>query len=185
MGQERLYDHNDSTVVHSSPKVMAVYLFLIFENFPIGGMFSILDTIWLSRSTTFSQNKKWCQMINPMCTAFKMWHNLIFSKSSFELIRFSKIYCILVKIFTPRSWHLYSISAMFHGNRASSFATVAHKFRPSVAFEWQYFLQITTISTTDAQRWRVVGTSVAGIKAAANSQIFDIPGRTVRGIRAR
>ena len=31
--------------VHSSPKVMAVFLFLIFENFPIGGMFSILETM--------------------------------------------------------------------------------------------------------------------------------------------
>ena len=48
------------------------FLFLIFENFSIGRMFSILETILLGRSTTFSQNKKWCQMINPMCTAFKM-----------------------------------------------------------------------------------------------------------------
>ena len=74
---------------------------------------------------------------------------------------------------------------MFHGNRANNLETVAHKFRPSMAFEWQYFLQTAIISTTDAQRWRVVGTSVAGIKAAANGRIFDNPGRTVRGIRAR
>ena len=56
---------------------------------------------------------------------------------------------------------------MFHGNRACSYETVARKFRPSVAFEWPYFLQTATIVTTDAQRWRVVRTSVVGIKAAA------------------
>ena len=44
----------------------------------------------------------------------------------------------------------YSISAIFHGNRASSYETMARKFRPSVAFEWQYFLQAATISATDA-----------------------------------
>ena len=59
---------------------------------------------------------------------------------------------------------------------------MACKFRPSVAFEWQYFLQTATISMADAQRWDVVGTLVAGIKAAAIGRIFDIPGRTVRGI---
>ena len=74
---------------------------------------------------------------------------------------------------------------MFHGDRASSYETVARKFRPSVAFEWQYFLQTPTISTTGAQRWDVVGTLLAGVKAAAIGRIFDIPGRTVRGIRAR
>ena len=74
---------------------------------------------------------------------------------------------------------------MFHGNRASSYETIARKFRLSVAFEWQYFLQTATISTTDAQQWRVVGTSVVGIKAAAIGRIFDIPERTVRGILAR
>ena len=74
---------------------------------------------------------------------------------------------------------------MFHDNRASSYETVAPKFRPSVAFEWQYFLQTATISTTDAQRRRVVGTLVTGIKAAAIGRIFYISGRTVRGILAR
>ena len=39
----------------------------------------------------------------------------------------------------------------------------------------QYFLRPATISTADAQRWRVVGTSVAGIKAGAIGRIFDIP----------
>ena len=132
-------------------------------------MFSVLETIWLSRSTTFSQNKKWCQMFNPMCTAFRMWHNLIFQNQvCFErLIRISKIYCIFVKISTTRNWHPYSISAMFHGNRALSYETAVCKFRPSVAFEWQYFLQTATISTTDAQQWRVLGTSVAGKKSCS------------------
>ena len=74
---------------------------------------------------------------------------------------------------------------MFHGNRAGSYETVARKFRPSVAFDWQYFLQTATISKTEAQGWRVVGTSVAGMKAAAIGRIFDIPERTVRGILAR
>ena len=97
----------DPWFIHSSPKVMAVFWFLIFENFSIGGMFSILETISLGRSTTFSQNKKWCQMNNPMCTAFQMWQNLIFQNQvCFEtLIRFSKIYCIFVKISIPRNWH--------------------------------------------------------------------------------
>ena len=79
-----------------------------------------------------------------------------------------------MKISTPRNWHPYSVSDMFHGNRASRYEIVARKFRPSVAFGWQYFLQTATISTADAQRWRVVGTSVAGIKAAAIGRIFDI-----------
>ena len=62
---------------------------------------------------------------------------------------------------------------MFHGNR---YETAARKFWPSVALEWQYFLQTATISTANAQRWRVVGSSVAGIKAAAIGRIFEIPG---------
>ena len=74
---------------------------------------------------------------------------------------------------------------MCHGNRASSYETVARKFRPSMSFDWQYFLQTATISATDAQRRRVVGTSVAGMKAGAIGRIFDIPERTVRGILAR
>ena len=76
--------------------------------------------------------------------------------------------------------------AMFHGNGGNSYETVSHKFRPSVAaFDWQYFLQTASISTTDAQRWYVVGTSVAGIKAAVIGRTSDISGRTVRGILAR
>ena len=77
-------------------------------------------------------------------------------------------------MFIPWNWHPYSISDMFYGNRASSYGTVARKFRPSGAFERQSFLQTATISTTGAQRWRVVGTSMAGIKAAAIGRIFDI-----------
>ena len=52
---------------------------------------------------------------------------------------------------------------------------MARTFRPSVAFEWQYFLQTAKINMADAQRWLVVGTSVAGIKAAAIGRISDIP----------
>ena len=79
-----------------------------------------------------------------------------------------------------------SVFAMLNGNRPSSYETVARKFRLSVASEWQYFLhEAATVSTTDVQRWCVVGTSVAGIKAAAIGRISDIPGRTVRGILAR
>ena len=74
---------------------------------------------------------------------------------------------------------------MFHGNWASSYETVARKFRPSVAFQWQYFLQTATMGTTDALQWRVVGTSVAGKKAATIGQIFDITGRTARCNLAR
>ena len=74
---------------------------------------------------------------------------------------------------------------MFLGNQTSSYETVAHKFRPSVAFEWQYFLQTATISTVEAQQWRVLGTSVTGKKAAANGRIFYITGRPLRGILAR
>ena len=74
---------------------------------------------------------------------------------------------------------------MFHGNRASSCETVARKFRPSVAFDLEYFLQTATVSTTDAQQWREVGTSVADMKAAAIGRIFDILERTIRGIRSR
>ena len=48
---------NDGFKLHSSPKVMAVFLFLIFENFLIGGMFSILETIKTDRSTLILQNK--------------------------------------------------------------------------------------------------------------------------------
>ena len=40
-----------------------------------------------------------------------------------RLIRFSKLSCIFMKFSTPRNWHPYSISAMFHGNRASSYET--------------------------------------------------------------
>ena len=75
--------------------------------------------------------------------------------------------------------------AVFHGNRASSHETVAHTFRPSVAFEWQYFPQTAAISTADAQRLCVVGSALAGISAAAIGRIFDIPGNTARGILAR
>ena len=72
-------------------------------------------------------------MFNHMCSAFQMWNNLICQNQvCFEwLIRFSKIYCIFAKISTPWIWRLYSFSAMFHGKRASSYETVARKFRPS------------------------------------------------------
>ena len=67
---------------------------------------------------------------------------------------------------------------MFQGIRASSYETVSRKFRSSVAFEWQYFLQTATISTVDAQRWCIVGTSEAGNRAAAIGEIFDIHEKT-------
>ena len=126
--------------IHSSPKVMAVFLFLIFENFQIGGMFSILETIKTDRSTLILQNKNWCQMINPMCTTFQMRQNCILQNQvCFErLISLSKTPYIFVKISKPRNWDPYSISAISHGNRTSSYETVAHKLRPSVAFDWQY-----------------------------------------------
>ena len=124
-------------VLHSSPKVMAVFMFLIFENFLIGGMFSILETIKIDRNTLILQNKNWCQMINPMCTTFQMWRNCILQNwVCFErLISLSKTPYIFVKISKPRNWDPYSISAMSHGNRTSSHETVAHK---SVTFDWQY-----------------------------------------------
>ena len=117
--------------LHSSPKVMAVFLFLIFENFLIGGMFSILETIKTDRSTSILQNKHWCQMVNPMCTTFQMWQNCILQNQvCFErLISLSKTPYIFVKISKPRNWDPYSISAMSHGNRTSSYETVAHKLR--------------------------------------------------------
>ena len=123
--------------LHSSPKVMAVFLFLIFENFLIGGMFSILETIKTDRSTLILQNKNCCQMINPMCATFQMWQNCILQNQvCFErLISLSKTPYIFVKISKPRNWDPYSISAMSHGNRTSSYETVAHKLRPSVAFD--------------------------------------------------
>ena len=110
-------------LIHSSPKVMAVFLFLIFENFLIGGMFSILETIKTDRSTLILQNKNWCQMINSMCTTFQMWQNCILQNQvCFErLISLSKTPYIFVKISKPRNWDPYSISAMSHGNRTSSY----------------------------------------------------------------
>ena len=117
------------------------FLFLIFENFLIGGMFSILETIKTDRSTSILQNKNWCQMINPMCTTFQMWQNCILQNQvCFErLISLRKTPYIFVKISKPRNWDPYSISAMSHGNRTSSYETaVVHKLRPSVAFDWQY-----------------------------------------------
>ena len=118
--------------IHSSPKVMAVFLFLIFENFLIGGMFSILETIQTDRSTLILQNKNWCQIINPMCTTFQMWQNCILQNQvCFErLINLSKTPYIFVKISKPRNWDTYSIPTMSHGNRTSSYETVAHKLRP-------------------------------------------------------
>ena len=79
---------------------MAVFLFLIFENFLIGGMFSILETIKTDKSTLILQNKNWCQMINPMCTTFQMWSNCILQNQvCFErLISLSKTPYIFVKI---------------------------------------------------------------------------------------
>ena len=123
------------SVLHSSPKVMAVFLFLIFENFLIGGMFSILETIKTDKSTLILQNKNWYQMINPMCATFQMWQNCILQNQvSFErLISLSKTPYIFVKISNPRNWDPYSIFVMSHGNRTSSYETVAHKLRQSVA----------------------------------------------------
>ena len=141
-----------------------------------------VNIIW--RSTTFSKNKMWCQMINSMCTAFRMWHNITF-QNQFRtgiLTRFSKIFCILLKISTPRNWYPYSIYVMLRGNRASSYENMARNFRTSMAFDWEYFLQTETIRTTDAQQWLVVGTSVAGKIAVAFCRIFDITERTVRDI---
>ena len=136
---KRCYHSNTATIsyIHSSPKVMAVFLFLIFENFLIGGMFSILETIKTDRSTLILQNKNCCQMINPMCATFQMWQNCILQNQvCFErLISLSKTPYIFVKISKPRNWDPYSISAMSHGNRTSSYETVAHKLRPSVAFD--------------------------------------------------
>ena len=65
---------------------------------------------------------------------------------------------------------------MFNGIRASSYeAAVTRKFPTSSAFDWRYFLEIAMINTTEAQRWRVFGTSVAGMQVAAIGRIFDIP----------
>ena len=116
-------------------------------------------------------------MFKLMCIAFHIWHNVIFQNEVYfeRLLRFSRAPCIFVKVHIPRKLHPYSISAMFHGNRSSSYGTGARKFRPSVAFEWQYCPQTATIRTTEAQRWCVVGTSVAGMKAAVIGRIFDIP----------
>ena len=55
---------------------------------------------------------------------------------------------------------------MFYGIRTSSYEAVARKFRPSIVFDWQYCLQTAMIRTTAAQRWCLVGTSVARMKAA-------------------
>ena len=105
------------------------FFFLIFENFLIGGMFSILETIKTDRSTLILQNKNWCQMINPMCTTFQMWQNCILQNQVCfgRLKSLSKTPYIFVKISKPRNWDPYSISAMSHGNRTSSYETVAHK----------------------------------------------------------
>ena len=137
---ENLQNTLADSVLHSSPKVMAVFFFLIFGNFLTGGMFSILETIQTDRSTLVLQNKNWCQMINPMCTTFQMWQNCILQNQvCFErLIKLCKTLYIFVKISKPRNWDPYLISAMSHGNRTSSYETVAHKLRPPVAFDWQY-----------------------------------------------
>ena len=90
---------------------MAVFLFLIFENCLIGGMFSILETIKTDRRTLILQNKNWCQMINPMCTTFQMWQNCILQNQvRFErLTSLFKTPYIFVKMSKPRNWDPYSI----------------------------------------------------------------------------
>ena len=94
-----------------------------------------LETIKTDKSTLILQNKNWCQMINPMCTTFQMWQNCILQNQvCFErLISLSNTPYIFVKISNPRNWDPYSFFAMSHGNRTSSYETVTHKLRPSVA----------------------------------------------------
>ena len=124
---------------------------------------------------------------SPITPSMLLWHNIIFQNQvCFErLMRLNKTPLIFVKLFIARNWQPHTIPAMFHGNRTSSYETMAKKFRPSVAFNWQYWLQTATIRTTEAQRRCVVGTSVAGMKAAAIGRIFDITTRTVQCILAR
>ena len=153
------------TNIYSSAKVMAVFFFFWFWKLSNWrNIFNFGDNI-VEKEYNIFLKQNWCKMFNRMCTAFQVWHNLIFQNQvCFQrLIRFSKISCIFVKICTPRNWHPYSISAMCYSNRTSICETVAHKFRPSVAFDWHYFLQRAAMRGTEPQRWRVVGTSVAGM----------------------
>ena len=106
-----------------------------------------------------------------------MWHILFFIIKFVlrDLLNSVKFIVLLWKFLHLENDTHAPLLPCFHGKRASRYEDVARKFRPSLAFEWQYFLQTATISTADTQRWCVVGTSVAGIKAAAIGRIFDIP----------
>ena len=73
--------------------------------------------------------------------------------------------------------------AMFHGNRASSYEIVAHKFRPSVAFEWQYFLLTAMIKMTEAQRWRVVSSKDSWGGYETCSHWLNLWYSHIRGVR--
>ena len=166
--------YQNSGILHSSPKVMAVFLFLSFENFLIGGMFSILETIKTDTSTLILQNKNWCQMINPMFTTFQMWQNWILQNQvRFErLISLSKTPYIFVKISKPRNWDPYSIYAMSHGNRTSSYETVAHKLRPSVAFDWQYTPRQKLWPFPQTWKWTCWIYSIYMIFSQCNNDMF-------------
>ena len=172
-------------ILYPLPKLMAVFLCFWFLK-----TFQVCFEFWRQYNRIglqyFQKTKSRAKCLTQCVPRFKCDTILFFKimlvlRDLWDLVKS----IFFVKISTSRNWHPYSISTIFYGNRASRYETVTRKFRPSVAFEWQCFLQTATVSKTDAQRWRVVGTSVAGINAAAIGRIFYIPRMTVRGILAR
>ena len=115
-----------------------------------------------------------------------MWHKFISQNQvCFErILNFGRTLYIFVKIFTPPNLH------------PTQFLPCFMVIEPVVTKQWPInfdrLLRLTgsilltaMIRTTEAQRWRVVGSSLAGVKVVAIDRVFDILARTVRGILAR
>ena len=115
-----------------------------------------------------------------------MWHKFISQNQvCFErILNFGRTLYILVEISTPPNLH------------STQFLPCFMVIEPVVTKQWPMnfdrLLRLTgsilltaMIRTTEAQRWRVVGSSLAGVEVVAIDRIFDILARTVRGILAR
>ena len=103
-------------------------------------------------------------------TQFNFQNHVCFER----LMHFSKTPYILWQFYISKLAPLL-IFCHVCGYHARSYETVTDKFRPSVAFDLTIIIR-----TPEAQRWPLVGTSVAGLKAAAIGWTFDEPASTVR-----
>ena len=150
--------------IHPSPKVTTVFFFWFLTTFQSEECFQFwrkYDWIWVQQFHKTNSGAKCLTQCVPRskCDAISFFKMKFVLKDLLDLVKFI--------VFLWKFLHLEIDTPTPFLPCFMVIEPVDTKpwpeFRQSVAFEWQYFLQS-------------VGTSVAGIIAAAIGRIFDIPG---------